>query len=138
MYVVVSDKLTDDAVKLRNEVFVTEQGFVNEFDDTDRYCEHYIMYDSDTPVAVCRTYISDECGCSVIGRVAVTKDKRGRGLGRSLISFAEDHLREKGEQKVILHSQSTASGFYSSLGYSAFGEEDEDEGVPHIWMEKHL
>ncbi len=131
--------LPEDAADIRREVFMEEQGFRDEFDDTDGICEHYVLYLEDgTPAAVCRTYDSDEEGCSVIGRVAVRKPYRREGLGRKMIAFAEEHLRQKGIRRTVLHAQTAACGFYSPMGYSPFGEEDDDEGVPHIWMEKML
>lgn len=131
--------LPEDAADIRREVFMEEQGFRDEFDDTDGICEHYVMYREDeNPVAVCRTYPSEEKGCGIIGRVAVRKEYRGKGLGKRMIAFAEEHLRDEGTGRVILHAQTAASGFYGSMGYHAFGEEDDDEGVPHIWMQKSL
>lgn len=36
------DKLCEDAKKLRTEVFVAEQGFETEFDDTDSKARHIV------------------------------------------------------------------------------------------------
>lgn len=140
MKIKVFSELPQDAADIRVEVFMDEQGFMDEFDETDGISEHYVMYlEGGEPAAVCRTYPSGTEGCSIIGRVAVKKACRGQGLGKKMIAFAEDHLRDEGAGRVILHAQSAASGFYSSMGYSRFGEEDfEDEGVAHIWMEKIL
>lgn len=139
MEIKVYETLPEDAALIRREVFMEEQGFRDEFDVTDGICEHYVMYtDGGYPAAVCRTYPSRDEHCSVIGRVAVRKELRGKGLGKRMIAFAEEHLRESGAERVILHAQTSASGFYGSMGYSSFGEEDDDEGVPHIWMQKKL
>ena len=50
------DKLCEDAKKLRTEVFVAEQGFEMEFDDTDSKARHIVGYDGEKPVAVCRYF----------------------------------------------------------------------------------
>ena len=41
------DKLCEDAKKLRTEVFVAEQGFETEFDDTDSKARHIVGYDGE-------------------------------------------------------------------------------------------
>ena len=41
--------LGEDAAKIRTEVFVEEQGFSNEFDDTDKVCTHIVFYDQAEP-----------------------------------------------------------------------------------------
>lgn len=38
---------------------------------------------------------------------------------------------------MCLHAQARLEGWYGLMGYTRFGEVDyEDEGQPHIWMEK--
>jgi ribosomal protein S18 acetylase RimI-like enzyme len=52
--------------------------------------------------------------------LAVSKDARGRGLGRAMMAAAEDWLRARGAVKVqLLVRESNASviGFYEALGY---------------------
>lgn len=50
------DKLCEDAKQIRTEVFVAEQGFETEFDDTDSKARHIVGYDGEKPVAVCRYF----------------------------------------------------------------------------------
>ena len=68
------DKLCEDAKKLRTEVFVAEQGFETEFDDTDSKARHIVGYDGEKPVAVCRYFYDEEHKSYMIGRI----DKAGR------------------------------------------------------------
>lgn len=51
---------------------------------------------------------------------------------------AEQEVKKRGGRQLILHSQCVASGFYAKNGYREFGEIDDDEGCPHIWMKKEL
>ncbi|GAA4144638.1 hypothetical protein GCM10022416_35620 [Actinomadura keratinilytica] len=37
-----------------------------------------------------------------------------------------------------LHAQTAVRAFYERLGYEAYGEEDIEAGIPHIWMRKAL
>lgn len=43
------DKLCEDAKQIRTEVFVAEQGFKIEFDDTDTVAKHIVGYDCEKP-----------------------------------------------------------------------------------------
>ena len=52
----VYNKLPDEAVKIREEVFVREQGFENEFDEIDDNAWHIVLFWDDAPAAVCRFY----------------------------------------------------------------------------------
>ena len=67
----VYDKLCDDAKQIRISVFVEEQGFEIEFDDTDKIAKHIVGYDNNKPVAVCRYFYDDEHNSYMIGRIAV-------------------------------------------------------------------
>lgn len=48
--------LPQEARRIREEVFVREQGFENEFDETDQRAFHLVLYDGEIPVAVCRFF----------------------------------------------------------------------------------
>lgn len=132
------DTLPQEAKQIRQTVFVEEQGFMEEFDETDTVASHLVLYDGAVPVATCRFYEDAEMGAYVIGRIAVMKNYRGRGLGSDVIEEAERHVRLIGGKRICLHAQKRVKGFYEGQGYRMWGEEDEDEGCPHIWMEKCL
>ena len=63
--------------------------------------------------------------------VADRKDRRCQ-----LVSAAEEFASLRGGRSAVIHAQTRARGFYERIGYSVFGEPDEEEGVPHIWMRK--
>lgn len=134
--------LPPEAMIVRTTVFVEEQGFVDEYDAIDPVATHFVMYDEDNnPVATCRVFTLDgqgEEGFFFLGRLAVIKEHRGRGLGAEIVTAAEAYVRAAGGEGILLHSQSAASGFYRAVGYTAFGEPDEEQGCPHVWMKKRL
>ena len=53
----VSEAIPEDAKAIRKAVFVEEQGFHNEFDQTDDASLHIVAYDGDEPVGVCLSLI---------------------------------------------------------------------------------
>lgn len=130
--------LPDEAVKIRTEVFMDEQGFRQEFDETDKLAVHFVMFEDEKPIATCRVFKGETDGCYILGRLAVVKSCRGRSLGSELVKSAQEYARSSGGKSISLHAQCAAERFYSALGFERFGEEDDDEGCPHIWMKKEL
>ena len=131
--------LPPQARLIREEVFVKEQGFREEFDSIDKISTHIVITDGDKPVAVGRFYCKNNPRGEkeyFIGRLAVMREYRGRGIGASVIKEAERLIKEQGGSCVLLHSQCRAAEFYEKQGYKKFGEIDYDEDCPHIWMRK--
>ena len=138
MKTVCYDHLPEDGAAIRREVFIEEQGFINEFDDTDEKAVHIVLYLDDTPAAVCRVFYSEEHGQYLIGRIAVRKVFRGKHLGAEIMRAAEAEIRRLGGSTAGLSSQVQAMGFYERLGYRPIGGQYMDEHCPHIRMEKEL
>ena len=129
--------LPREAAEIRREVFVEEQGFREEFDEADQRAAHLVLFISGQAAATCR-YIEKEEGGFLVGRIAVRKPFRKRGLGAELLKEAERRIAAKGGKRLLVHAQTQARGFYEKQGFSPFGEEDEEEGCPHVWMKKEI
>ena len=133
------DILPQDSKDIREEVFVKEQGFEEEFDTIDNRALHFVAYDElSRPLGTCRVFTEDSEVIFYLGRLAVIKEFRAIGIGRELIMAAEDAVRARGGEYIHLHSQKRAMEFYKKCAYTEFGEVDFEEGCPHIWMKKHL
>ena len=130
--------LPQDAAEIRRAVFMNEQGFKDEFDETDKFAAHIVLYDGDIPAATCRVFYDDKLCSYVLGRLAVTKEYRGRSLGSRVVCEAEKFVSSEGGKSIVLHAQCRVWEFYSKLGYREYGEQDDDEGCAHIWMKKEL
>lgn len=137
MKTVIYDKLTDDAKHIRQEVFVEEQGFQEEFDAIDKTARHIVLYDDEKAVAVCRVFCQKGNEYH-IGRVAVIKTYRGQGLGRVLMTAAEECAKALGGTSMALSGQVRVVPFYEKLGYQTEGPEYLDEGCPHVKLKKKL
>ncbi|MFZ9754642.1 MAG: GNAT family N-acetyltransferase [Bacteroidia bacterium] len=69
-------------------------------------------------------------------QVAVSFEKQGQKLGRSLVEFSEQKAREMGFKRMVLHARMGAVPFYQRLGYSIDSEEFIEVGIPHRSMSK--
>jgi len=76
--------------------------------------------------------------CVRLRQMAVQNNLQGKGIGASLMNFAENIARDKGYKKMIMHARKTAIGFYEKLGYSIVGQEFTEVSIPHFVMEKKL
>lgn len=136
----IHEKNLPEAAKIiRHVVFEEEQGFIDEFDETDAIATHLVMFDEDeSPIATCRVFWDAEKNTYMLGRLAVMKEYRNKHVGSLIMQEAENHVCKTGGKSIILHAQCQASGFYQKQGYSQFGDVDDEQGCPHMWMKKYL
>ena len=76
----------------------------------------------------------------LIENIAVHPSAQGRGLGRALMSFAEQEAARRGLTRLTLvtHEVMTENqAIYARLGYAEVERRAED-GYRRIYMEKHL
>jgi predicted GNAT family N-acyltransferase len=123
----------DALLSVRQIVFVEEQGVPEEEerDEHDASSIHFLARDgSGNPIGTARLLDSGR-----IGRVAVLREWRGRGLGRALMEtvIAEAHRRRM--IRPHLHAQVQTIAFYESLGFVVCGDEFEEAGILHREMD---
>lgn len=73
-----------------------------------------------------------------IGRMAVARDWRGRGVGDALLLALVEQARARGLREVRLHAQLPARVFYTRQGFLPEGEEFEEAGIAHQGMRRVL
>lgn len=133
------ENIPDSAKEIRQKVFAEEQGFLDEFDETDTAAAHIVVFDQDeAPVATCRVFWDTEMDSYILGRLAVVKEYRGRNIGSVAVREAEQYVQKKGGKSIALHAQCRASAFYEKLGYTESGDIEDEQGCPHVWMRKYL
>ncbi len=139
MNTVIYEGIPDCAKEIRQKVFVEEQGFQDEFDETDDMAAHIVIFDeNDLPVATCRIFRDEAMDSYILGRLAVIKEYRGQNIGSAAVREAERYVRKKNGKCISLHAQCRAADFYRKSGFAEFGDMEEEQGCPHIWMRKYL
>ncbi len=128
---------------IRRRVFIEEQHVPEEIemDADDAHAFHALAILDGKPVG-CGRFVAhgDEIkpGEVKIGRMAVLPNLRTHGIGREVLLFLMRVARERGYQRVILHAQLTAEGFYLKNGYTPVGEVFEEAGIAHRTMVREL
>ncbi|MCS6997310.1 MAG: GNAT family N-acetyltransferase [Casimicrobiaceae bacterium] len=120
---------------IRFEVFVEEQGVPAELevDENDPRSIHAIAWLDGLAVG-CGRLLPD----GHIGRMAVRKPWRGRGVGAAILKHLMERARQRGDREVVLSAQTHALGFYERFGFTAEGPEFDECGIPHREMRAHL
>lgn len=126
-------RLKDLASLIREEVFVKEQGVPQdeEWDDQDRICRHAVVRIGESAVATGRLMPDGR-----IGRMAVLKPWRGKGLGKSILRSLIEEAFAKSIPHLYLHAQIHALGFYAQQGFEAYGDEFLECNIPHRAMQR--
>jgi predicted GNAT family N-acyltransferase len=129
-----SKRELEKAFAIRVRVFVKEQGVPEEIelDHDDGRALHFLAFAAARPVGTAR--VVTRRGNAKIGRMAVIKSYRGRGVGKQLLKRAIATARRQGADRIYLHAQVPVIGFYEALGFRCVGSVFKEAGIPHRKM----
>lgn len=126
---------------IRTLVFMDEQqvSASDEWDGQDATAIHFLTRLADGKAVATARVISEKntAGQPVyhIGRVAVLREHRQQGVGRSLMRYVIDWCQnQSSDAGMYLHAQTSRTAFYRHLGFVPQGTEFMDAGIPHITM----
>ena len=121
---------------LRFAIFVGEQNVPSgiELDDQDAHCMHAVAYDVDNKAIGTGRLLPD----GHIGRMAVVKEWRRRGIGAEIMAALMSEARKQGHKQVVLSAQLQAAEFYRELGFVAEGKVYPEAGILHQKMVRKL
>ena len=130
------DKALPLARPVRELVFVTEQKvpLELEWDEWDERSDHAVARDAGGQAIGTARLLPD----GRIGRMAVLREWRRRGVGAALMEALLQKAREQSLSRVTLHAQTHAAGFYRRFGFSERGGEFWEAGIPHVEMALEL
>ena len=119
---------------IRADVFIDEQSVPPEleWDAEDPRARHVLAVTADGTAVGTGRLLPD----GRIGRMAVLKPWRGRGVGAALLTELIRIAQEAGLQTLVLYAQVHALGFYAGFGFQPEGEIFLDAGIPHQAMRR--
>ena len=119
---------------IRWGIFVGEQNVPPgiELDDKDPDCLHAVAYDEKGTAIGTGRLLPD----GHIGRIAVVKDWRRRGVGDAILEALVAEARKRGHAEVVVAAQLQAAEFYRNHGFVADGKVYQDAGILHGNMRK--
>jgi len=110
---VASDRDLKGAFDVRRQVFVEEQGISGDlvFDGHDKEALHIVVKDAERVIGTARVlFLADNQ--AKLERMAVIKSFRRKGIGRGIVSFVNEELRNRQVEQVVLHAQLGVVEFY--------------------------
>lgn len=121
---------------IRFAAFVEEQGVDSgiELDDKDAQCIHAVAFDEAGKAIGTGRLLPD----GHIGRMAVVKEWRRRGVGADILNALAEEARKRGDKEVVLSAQLQAAEFYREQGFVAEGKVYQEAGILHQAMRKVL
>lgn len=126
-----------DALALRARVFVVEQGPYVDPDGLDRHAWHLLGRDDAGTLQACLRVVDPGLKYAEpsIGRVVVSAERRGQGLGRELMQQGIARCTEAWPGRGIrISAQAHLDRFYGSLGFEAVGQPYDEDDIPHLEM----
>lgn len=127
------------AFDLRFRVFCDEQGVPREIemDAADDVARHAVAVAPDGSVVGTMRLIA-KGGTVKVGRVAVDRAWRGRGIALRLLDRAMDYAVGLRAEELRLAAQVAAVDLYRKAGYRRVGRPFEEAGIEHVWMVREV
>ncbi len=119
---------------IRIRVFVKEQRVPAEIelDSDDQRALHFLAIKSGRAVGTARLVMHR--GAAKIGRMAVLKSYRRKGIGAALLMRAILAAKRLHARRIYLHAQVAVIEFYQRMGFRAVGKVFDEAGIAHRKM----
>ena len=105
--------------KIRNEIFVQEQGIPLhlDLDGLDINSYHALAYIDDIAIGVARLAILEN-NDAVMARIAIKKDYRGRGIATKLIESLITKANQLNINSIEIHAHEYLREYYETFGFN--------------------
>lgn len=126
-------------IQLRYSILRAPLGLNFTQEDLDKEKEHIHIasFEDDDLLGCCMLTKIDQHTLQ-LRQMAVKDNLQRKGIGASIMSFAESIARDKGYRRIIMHARDTAIGFYEKFGYKVKGDQFTEVNLPHHVMEKAI
>lgn len=130
------EHLLSAAFALREEVFCGEQGVARELelDGLDSIARHLVAVDPSGGEVVGTLRLLRAGETAKVGRVAVRRSWRRRGVASRMLRMAIEQARAEGCTRARLAAQTQATEVYAGVGFAVESEPFQEAGIEHVWM----
>lgn len=129
----------DNMIKLRNNILRKPLGLTFTLSDKNLEKEDFLIGAFQENILI---------GCGMLSKIdkttlqlrqmAIDNSFQHKGIGYSIVQYAEKIAKEHNYKVIMMHARSTAIDFYKKLDYSIIGDEFIEIGIPHYIMEKNI
>lgn len=128
----------DEAFSLRNDILRVPLGLNMYTEDLSREVKsiHGGAY-LDGKMVGAMNFYEQEPDVYYLQQIVVSDNLQNTGIGKKMMVFMENLLKEKGAKKITMNARMSAFDFYKNMGYYAVGEEFQKPNFPsQIRMDK--
>jgi N-acetylglutamate synthase-like GNAT family acetyltransferase len=126
-------------VDLRNDILRKPLGLSFSKEELEREKQDILIgaFEEDKMLGCCLLTKEDNDNIR-LRQMAVQNNLQGKGIGATMLNFAENVARDAGYKNMVMHARKTAIHFYEKLGYKVTSGEFLEITIPHYLMEKKL
>jgi predicted GNAT family N-acyltransferase len=128
------------AMGVRERVFCVEQGVpvAEEIDELDDFALHLVALDGEGGPVIATLRLLRAGEEAKIGRVAVERPWRRRGIAARMLELALERARERGCRRARLAAQVEAVALYEGAGFRVESGVFQEAGIDHVRMGREL
>lgn len=136
----IHDSDYEQIYKLREEILRKPIGLSLKNEDLSGDVQDIILVakNENTIIGCLMLHPTDADNAIKLRQMAVYDDWQGKGIGRLLVLAAEETVKAKAINRIILHARVSALDFYNKLNYKQTSDVFTEVGIPHVVMEKEL
>lgn len=126
-------------IALRMKVLLDPIGIPRSYINPEKEASDILIgaFDEDKLIGCCiLTHVDNDT--LQLRQMAVDNSLQQKGIGATIVSFAESIAKERGYKILMMHARDNVIPFYQKCGYSISGEQFFEVGIGHHKMEKQL
>ena len=127
-----------EAVRLREEVLRKPLGSVFSESELEEEKNHYQIAGYRGDALIATAVLVPEINKMKMQRVVVVENYRGLNIGSEMMLFCEAFARNMNVNVLYCHARDSAVNFYLRNNYKALGNYFDEDGIPHLKMEKFV
>ena len=129
----------DQMIELRLDVLRKPLGLSFSLDELQKEKDDILLgaFEEDKILACC-VLTPNDSNCIQLRQMAVQNNVQGKGVGATLLRFAENVARDRGFTYMNMHARDSAVSFYQKHGYQIDGESFFEVTIPHYKLVKKI
>lgn len=127
-----------EAVALRENILRKPLGSFFSEEELEEEKDHFQIIGKIDNLLIATAVLVPESKNLKMQRVVVLDHLRGQNIGSKMMLFCESFAQEKGFELMYCHARDSAVQFYSKNQYSPIGDYFDEDGIPHLKMQKSM